>query len=63
MIFPRNKAPDLNKFENCEEYEHPNRTVAAMSLIRLVLYLELLHVKTSINADVSRSEKLKVEYE
>ena len=31
------KATDQNKFDNCEEYEHLNLTVAGTSLIRNVL--------------------------
>ena len=37
LIFPGNKAIDYNKFDNCEEYVHPNQIVAETSLIRLVL--------------------------
>ena len=37
LVFPANKATDQNKFDNCEEYEHLNQTVAETSLIRLIL--------------------------
>ena len=37
LIFPGNKSTDQHKFNNCEEYEHLNQTVAETSLIRLVL--------------------------
>ena len=37
LIFPGNKATDQNKFNNGEEYEHLNQTVAETSLIRLAL--------------------------
>ena len=33
LIFPGNKATDQNKFDNCEEYEHLNQTVAETTLI------------------------------
>ena len=37
LIFPGNKAADQNKFDNYEEDEYLNQTVAETSLIRLVL--------------------------
>ena len=37
LIFPRNKATDQNKFDDWEEYEHLNQTVAEISLINFVL--------------------------
>ena len=37
LIFPGNKATDQNKFDNYQEYERLNQTVADTSLIRLVL--------------------------
>ena len=33
LIFPESKGTDQNKFDNCEEYEHVNKTIAEMSLI------------------------------
>ena len=36
LTFPESKATDQNKFDNCEENDHLNQTVAVNSLIRLV---------------------------
>ena len=37
LVFSGKKATDQNKFDNCEEYENLNQTVAETSFIRLVL--------------------------